>query len=513
MDYSLLKKEVSLSETVFEGNCEQPIDLDFNLPDYCPDIQKILKCQVYPKIYTRNISGDRLDVDGCSVVKILYVDAVKKSVRCSEHTLPFTCSFNLKTTPQNAIVLTQTKPEYLNCRALSPRRLDIHGAFSITAKVICTSQEDVVFDIAEDDVQVKKEKYLVSEVTGCVQQFFTIDEDLEIKDNNAPLEALLRSDVCVFLTENKVINDKMMIKGEVALKMLYLSDLNTGSVDVLEYLVPISQIFDVDGLEENSLSNVKLDLLNYDIRVRNDLSDNNTVISLEAKLCVTADTYCNREVEVITDAYSTKYDIDLVYGQKTLSNLHMLITDSCLAKDTIEVSSAGIMKVLDLWSEQCVCKAVVENGQIAIAGKVNICVLALDQEETPFYTERTVDFNYPIATDADITKLAVHPLSQVSSISYRLNGASSVEVRCDIKITSPVFENQTVRAIVEASANEEHLRKKDNSVALTLYYTDENENVWNIARNYCVCCENIKMENDLIDDIIPNGKMILIPNI
>ena len=61
MEYVLSKKELSVGETVFEGCIEQPIDLDFSLPDYCPDIQRILKCRVYPKIYTRNISGDRLD--------------------------------------------------------------------------------------------------------------------------------------------------------------------------------------------------------------------------------------------------------------------------------------------------------------------------------------------------------------------------------------------------------------------------------------------------------------------
>lgn len=114
MEYPLSKKTLSVNETVFEGCAEQPIDLDYSLPDYCPDMQKILKCQVYPKIFTRNISGDKLDVDGAAAVRILYLDSVKKSVRCSEYTVPFTCSFNLKTTPQNAVAFAYAKPEYLS---------------------------------------------------------------------------------------------------------------------------------------------------------------------------------------------------------------------------------------------------------------------------------------------------------------------------------------------------------------------------------------------------------------
>ena len=40
MEYVLLKKALSVCEAVFEGSSEQPVDIDFTLPDYCPDIVK-----------------------------------------------------------------------------------------------------------------------------------------------------------------------------------------------------------------------------------------------------------------------------------------------------------------------------------------------------------------------------------------------------------------------------------------------------------------------------------------
>ena len=89
MNYSLSKKAVSVKETVFTGSSEQPIDLDLTLPDYCPDMMKILKCRVSPKILTKSISADRLEIEGSAELKILYVDAVRKSLRCSDHNIPF----------------------------------------------------------------------------------------------------------------------------------------------------------------------------------------------------------------------------------------------------------------------------------------------------------------------------------------------------------------------------------------------------------------------------------------
>lgn len=513
MDYSLSKKSLSVSETVFEGCLEQPIDLDFSLPDYCPDIQRILKCQAYPKIFTKNVSGDRLDVDGAAVVRILYVDAVKKSVRCSEHVMPFTSSFNLKTTPQNAVVLANAKPEYLNCRALSPRRLDIHGAFTVCAKVVSKAERENVCSIDGDDVQMMKASFPVTTVTGGGQQLFTISEDIELGSGKPPIESILRTDAKAYLTECKAISNKMMIKGDLNLKVLYLADLDTGAVEVLDYTVPINQIIDADGIDENASCDTVIEVMTYDVRVRNDLSENDTILSLESKLCATVTSYGEDEAQLVTDAYSTVYDLDLTFGQIQLPKLMTIINDTYVNKSTVESSSSGITKMLDLWNEQCTVKALEENGRMVLTGKFNVCILALDSEDAPFYTERAVDFTYPLNLDGEIKNLIAAPRAQVVSISYRLGDGNQLDLRTEIQLSVPVFEHKSTRAVTAASANEEHLRQKDDSVALTLYYAGDGEKIWDIARDYCICCDAVKAENDLAEDTVAQGRMLLIPNI
>ena len=50
MDYTAERSSLSAMELIYDGCQEQSVDLDLTLPDYCPDIQRILKCQVYPRI-------------------------------------------------------------------------------------------------------------------------------------------------------------------------------------------------------------------------------------------------------------------------------------------------------------------------------------------------------------------------------------------------------------------------------------------------------------------------------
>ena len=77
MEYQCKKEVFPVCETVFEGTSEQPVDLELSLPDYCPDIERILKCRLCPSVSSKNISGDRLDVDGMVLISLYYLDSKK----------------------------------------------------------------------------------------------------------------------------------------------------------------------------------------------------------------------------------------------------------------------------------------------------------------------------------------------------------------------------------------------------------------------------------------------------
>lgn len=512
MEYVLSKKALAVSETVFEGTQEQPIDLDFNLPDYCPDIQKILKCQVIPKIYTRNISGDRLDVDGAACVKVIYVDEIKKCVRCCEQIVPFSSSFNLKTTPQNAVILSKAKNEYINCRAISPRRLDIHGAFSVSVQVICKNEKQLPEFIEGDDIQMKTKPFMTSSLTGLGQQQFTISEKVELGSDRPPIESIIKTSAKVNLLESQAITNKIMLKAELNIRVMYLTDIELGEIDIMEYTCPISQILDVDGVDESCICYTDLDILSYDIRQLGDIGDDTPVLSIEAKVVATSRTYIEEEVQTITDAYSTKYDLNLTYSQVPYEKVRNIITDSCIAKNTVEAGTSGVSKIIDIWNDDCIVTAEEENGQMVFSGKADVCILALDSEQNIFYAERVVEFSHAIAIEEKEGEISSKVQARVLSVSYRLNTNGGIDLRVEVKLYAAIIETVVCRSITEASADEERLRKKDDNSALTLYFAEEGEKVWNIAREYCISCDSVKAENDLDDEVVSSKKMLLIPN-
>lgn len=80
---------------------------------------------------------------------------VSKSIRCCEQSVNFSQSFSVKEAPDNPVILTRTKPEYINCRALSPRRLVMHGAFSLYAKVLSSAKTSIYSPPAENCLEAQ----------------------------------------------------------------------------------------------------------------------------------------------------------------------------------------------------------------------------------------------------------------------------------------------------------------------------------------------------------------------
>lgn len=60
MDISLQKENFGFSSIIFDKVVEQSVTAELNLPDYMPDILRVVKANITPKISSVNLVGDRI---------------------------------------------------------------------------------------------------------------------------------------------------------------------------------------------------------------------------------------------------------------------------------------------------------------------------------------------------------------------------------------------------------------------------------------------------------------------
>lgn len=511
MEYSVDKEVLNTCKVTFEGCSEEAIDLDFNLPDYCPDIQKILKCQVYPKVNARNIVGDRLNVEGVSIVNLLYLDSEKLSIRCCEHSSPFSVSFNLKEPMENAIAFTKVKVEYINCRAVTQRRLDIHGAFSICAKIKQKDEKSIVCEINGDTIEQRKTQVNLSDLVGFSQQMFTVNETVELDSALPPIELIIRSNLEVFINDYKTITNKLIINATANLDVFYISDIETGETEKANYSVPISQIVDVNGMEDECLCDITIDELNHDLQLKTDSNGEGNLLEVEARFSIACLAYKEKEINVLNDVYSTDYEMENKSERVTLPRYIDGIDTTCSMKNDVEINTAKLKEVINVWNEIIDIAANYDGDKILFKGKFNICVLVLNEDGETVYSERLVDFEYPYSWKSDYEDMNFDPQALVLSLDADIKSDKLLEISAQVKITTPVYTSSQFSSICDLSIDEEKVLNKDSAAALTIYYANAGEEMWNIARKYNTSVDLIKKENEIDEDVLSERMMILIP--
>lgn len=508
MDYNFSKHSALYCSKFLDTVNEQIVDVDVTLPDYCPDIEKILKCTLIPKIYTRSISGGQLTVDGVSCVRILYCDSLRHNIRCFTQTVPFSANFSLKSTPEQYLILCDTKCEYINCRALSPRKLVIHGAFSLSARVLTRDTNDFYSFDDDCDLQIKSSDVTVSDLCAMCQEQFSHTEDITIS-SKPPVESLLTYEVTSTITDIKSIHNKIMLNAELNLKVMYLSDLDSGNVEHISYVFPINRIIDCDGVSDDTVNIPFLEVMSSELHIRNDSMNDGSMLSLETKLCFSELGYNHKNVSVIDDAYSTAYHTELKRGVQNCECNHSSETFNHIIKSTVKLDNIKISKVLDVYCEGVALSAVVSDNTLTLAGKANLCMFIEDSEGVPSYIERSseIDFKPTLSRSFDRVELID---CKANSISFRLVDENTVELRLEIKASVLLSDSVYVNPVVEVTTLEDKTIERD-SCSLILYFADKGESTWDIAKTYSTKECLLKSENSLEDEILDSTCMLFVP--
>ncbi len=493
--------------TVLDTVAEQLADVDLTLPDYCPDIEKILKCTLNPGIRSKTLSGGQLQIDG--VVNVLYVESEKKTIRCCEQTVTFSQSFPVRDADENYIILTKTKSEYINCRALSPRRLVMHGAFSLYAKVI-TAQKNELFVPEQENLEVLNKKLRLADLKSNCQEQFTVSEEISVADKPA-IESVLYSKVTAGVTDVKAGSGKLMVNGELNIRLFYLTDIETGETAKLDYLLPFTQMIDCGGMDDGTDNILDCEVMSYDIRLKNDIMSDKPAVAFDAMLCISAEGYLTDDANVAVDAYSTQYQSAPQFSMlKTVGGV-CEISDTFMEKLTAKIDGGKVSKVLDIFAD-CVTLDTVSAGEgITAKGKINLCILALDGDNFPVLIERACDYEHPLRTSEGCNTMLFSG-ARVMSISYRLSDDSSVDVRCELKISGGAVKCETTKAVSGVEIFEDRPIPPDDC-ALTLYYASAGEELWNIAKSHNTKLRLLTEENGLEQTTLDADKMLLIPKL
>ncbi|BED92266.1 MAG: DUF3794 domain-containing protein [Candidatus Improbicoccus pseudotrichonymphae] len=512
MNINVEKTDVCIPDLFYKGTEEIPIDFDFTLPDYCPDIGKILKCQIAPCVLSRNISGDRLLIEGNVKCELLYLELEKNILRCYATESPFSRSIDLRSSPISAIALIEPKIQYLNCRAVNPRRVDIHGAFVLNNKILGKKNVEVSTQISDEKIEKLKRNIDFSNLISLNQEILNINEVLDLGSDKPPAEFIIKSFFSLDINSYNFFENKLNIKGELSVRILYLSDIETGKLENIEYEVPINQELEIPGTNSESSCILKAEIVNHEEKISSDNNEeiNSNLINIDVKILFNILCFEKRNEEIILDVYDLDNEVNIVKDTINYINFEETKHEELIQKVTIDTNENKVLKVLDIWPKSIKTKIKKEDNHLFYDIKVSVCLLGLNADSMAFYEEKEIELS---KEPKDLNDIVDENLidSQINSIGYKISGDNQINLKIKILINADIIDNFSEEFVNEVIVDENRPRIKDPDTALAIYYASPGENIWDIAKKYGTTVEKIKEENEIDLDTIENKKAVLIP--
>lgn len=489
--------------TALDTSFEQTAEKDLVLPDYCPDVFRILRCRVCPCIVSQSICGDKLSLETEVTLKVMYLSADSGRINLLEHKATVSKTLSLGGDLTAPVVSAVALPGSVSCRVVSRRRVDIRGAFTVKVRVTAEERCRVITDAQGAGIQLRKATVPCPVERLTASKRLTVIEELELGGAKPPVGAVLRTDCRTEITEQRVISGKLMLKGEALIDLLYTpADPDSSAVETMRFGLPFSQLTDIDGLDESFVITPELTVAGCDIIPQPD-SPQTLECELVMLLGCTAVRY--EEMSVVTDAFSTAYECSAVSSGSVLDGIAESISLDLSSQTTLSVPD-GELEGLSFAACEAGGVSVTEgeSGGSIISGSLRFIAIGLS-EGAPVWLENEVPFEY--TSERPVSRAAL----EVRSCSYHLADGRSAELRAELTLTGSVPEGTALRPLAELSVDAEKPLARDGRIAVKLCQAEAGEELWELARHFGTSPEAIAAENGISGDRTESCGMLLIP--
>ena len=502
MELKVFRDMIGVSQQLCDLTLEHPVETEILIPDYQPEIFKIVKSFVTPVILQKQVVTGKLTLEGYLRISVLYQGENDQNLCQVEQKLPFSKSVELKNGGYGGYhVNVQGECEYLNTRAINSRRIDVKGAYAFSVVVSGQIDQEIVTALSGAGVQQKLAPIEFTRTAADIEKNFSLEDAFEFP---TPPAAVLYTNCTGRIEEIKMVSGKAVVKGQVRAIVVYRSS-EGYTLERAEKQLSFNQIIDLENMEDDCV--FYIEIIPYGCTlVEGAGEEGGTTISVSNRLVILA--FRQNQIYAVKDAFSTQYNAE--------TEKKMLVVERLVDQfhNTITATGAGALPdegctIVDCLATPLPPETVTEQGEISIRGRVIahlICCNSLGELECYDKTcEYLLPKKYPAAPDG--MTVEVNALLEDATAHKSADGA---ECEVTLSVSGTVTERRRMEVLDQISC-EQPLPPEEKDVALRIYYGRAGEELFEIARRYHADPALIAGQSGVEGDLLREDVRLLIP--
>ena len=320
------------------------IEEDFVVPDIKPDIINEVSTNGTVCIYKKEVMDGKIKIDGCINAYVIYLaDDEQSQVRSINTNLDFSQTIDFKELKIGMTVQSNICIKSIECRVLNGRKVNVRAILDIDLKAYSNEELEFMKQVEGiKDIQLLNENFNINSLLG-IGSTKVYAKDTVVIDNIDEIAEIMKVNVDIQNKETKISYNKVLIKADQIIKIMYLSLDNRICTKVTS--IPIMGFVDMQDVNDENICDVDYEIKNILIKP-NSAEEHSIYVEIENE--VTCIAYQNKNLSIIQDLYSPS--INLAYKQKMIKTMSQksVIKDICLIREKQVIPEIGNNKIYDV---------------------------------------------------------------------------------------------------------------------------------------------------------------------
>lgn len=491
------------------------LDDDYNVPDYRPDIVKVLKEKGELRFEEVRAGNGAVWVKGSLNFRVLYrSEQGNGKISCLKGEIPFQEKLNMDGLQENDNVTATGEIEDITIGVINSRKLNLRAVvvLRVNAEKKVDEELSAVLEMDDDyEQKVVREEgltMLASERDICRQK-----SEVVLPSSKPNVHEILWRSVELRNVENRLQAGKVQIAGEVLIAVLYSEEEEVERLQWYETTLPLECEMEC-SVQEDAICKVKVTPLSADVEVKPDYDGEERVLVLELALSVDVRVWREEQIELLADIYSLKKELVPHRKARMIEKLLVKNDAKCRIAEQIELPESQ-ERILQI----CACEGrvnlerreLVENG-VQAEGTIIVELLYI-----------TTDDNMPVGTVREI-----YPFSQVievpetkgpvrmeldcgiEQLAAVMLDQEHIEVKAVVRLDLIAFMEQTIQNIEDVEEQEPDTEELRSRPGLVGYIAKEGDELWEIAKENHTTIHDILETNGWKEKELMPGDTLLI---
>ena len=507
MSVNTTKQALRLSRVIDQRTDTVIVEEDFVVPDIKPDILNAISTSGTVCIYKKELNSGKIKIDGCINTYIIYLaDDENSSIRALNTTLDFSKILDIESAKQDMYLESKVKLKTIECRVLNGRKISIKAIVELEIKIISNEEFEFVNEIDEiKDIQLLNKTLTLNSMLGTgITKVYA--KDTMVIDSSDNLEEVMRTDISIINQETKISYNKVLVKADVGVKIMYLTD--DGRICTSTQIIPAMGFIDMADVSEENLCEVNFELKNLIIKPNN-VEEHS--IYIEAELEIACNVSQSREMNIIQDLYSPS--VNIVYKQKQIQAISRreILKDVCSIREKQFITEIGNHKIFDAYIKPSILNTRILNGRMMYEGQIELSFF-FEVENTRRIDTKNVVIPFTFNMDCQDVNSTCNIDTNIEVVmqDFTVMPDGGIEVKIDLEFKACLSKNEIIQVIEEINIDE---NRSNNTCSLVIYFVKQGDTLWNIAKRFRSTVDSIVQMNNIQDENNINvGQQLFIPN-